>query len=74
MLNVIRDGETYNHKELAAVFGFSSLDAFKIWIKKNDIPYSPINGIWWIAGEDARRSLRMGLLHENKNQSQGESA
>lgn len=63
MVNSIKDGETYNSIELANVLGFKGRhahDSCKKWIVRMNIPKLPCNGIWWMAGEDIRRAMRMG--------------
>lgn len=55
----IRDGETISHKELMSSTSFKTERAIKNWIADMNIPYLPVNGIWFVAGEDVRTAMRL---------------
>lgn len=54
----LQDGVSYPHDELMTTFGFKTERAMKNFVMDHDIPYLPVNGVWWIAGEDARKAMR----------------
>jgi len=66
-VNALNDGITVAHYELMVPLKFKTERSCKEFIEDNDIPYAPVNGVWWVALEDVRSAMRaMAMTHVDR--------
>lgn len=68
-IRCLRDGETYSHSALLTLFGFKTERAMKDQIDRLNVPYVPINGTWWVSGEDLRKAIQsQAMTHTERRE------
>jgi hypothetical protein len=70
----IRDGETYTHLDLMPGFKMKTERGMKDLIDEMDIPYFVSNGVWYLAGEDIRKCMRVrAMTHSQRKEAKQEA-
>ena len=62
---IFERGKIYDHKYLMSKLGFTSIESFQNWVKKNEIDHFRVKGIWLIDGDALVDFFRLSSKRAN---------